>query len=88
MTAKDKKKLAEFERDIKIMQKEHKKTFAEFEEKKSLPAKIRTDDKRSTSRYKSANISVHTCIGARSRAIKEKARHYCRDFIAETLALT
>ena len=40
MTAKDKKKLAEFERDIKIMQKEHKKTFAEFEEKKSLPAKL------------------------------------------------
>lgn len=40
MTAEEKKRLAEFERDIKKMQKDHKETFAEFEPKKSLPRRI------------------------------------------------
>ncbi|MGN0638558.1 MAG: hypothetical protein ACI4J0_09315 [Huintestinicola sp.] len=40
MTAEEKKRLAEFERDIKKMQKDHKETFAEFEPKKSLPRQI------------------------------------------------
>ena len=40
MTAEEKKRLAEFERDIKKMQKEHRDTFAEFEHKKSLPRRI------------------------------------------------
>lgn len=40
MTAKEKKRVAELERDIKKMQKDHERTFAEFNKKKSLPAKI------------------------------------------------
>lgn len=40
MTAEEKKRLAEFERDIKKMQKDHKETFAEFQQKKSLPRSI------------------------------------------------
>ena len=40
MTAEEKKRLAEFERDIKKMQKDHKETFAEFELKKRLPRRI------------------------------------------------
>lgn len=40
VTAKEKKRLAEFERDIRKMQKDHKETFAEFEQKKSLPRSI------------------------------------------------
>ena len=40
MTAEEKKRLAEFERDIKKMQRDHRKTFAEFEKKKSLSRKI------------------------------------------------
>lgn len=35
MTAEEKRRLSEFERDIKKMQKEHKETFAEFEQKKA-----------------------------------------------------
>lgn len=36
MTAEEKKRLAEFERDIRKMQKDHKEIFSEFEQKKSL----------------------------------------------------
>lgn len=35
MTRNDKKKIAELEKDIKKMQKDHRKTFAEFDNKKS-----------------------------------------------------
>lgn len=35
MTADEKRRLSEFERDIKKMQKEHKETFAEFDRKKA-----------------------------------------------------
>lgn len=40
MTAEEKKRLAEFQRDIKKMQKDHRQTFAEFEKKKSLLQRI------------------------------------------------
>ncbi len=40
MNANDKKRLAEFERDIKKMQKDHEKTFADFNKKKSPPKKL------------------------------------------------
>ncbi len=40
MTSNEKKRVAELERDIKKMQRDHKKTFAEFNRKKSLPARI------------------------------------------------
>ena len=35
MTRNDKKKIAELEKDIKKMQKDHRRTFAEFDNKKS-----------------------------------------------------
>lgn len=35
MTRSDKKKIAELERDIKKMKKDHRKTFAEFRHKKN-----------------------------------------------------
>ncbi|MBQ7784116.1 MAG: hypothetical protein IJ368_09115 [Oscillospiraceae bacterium] len=40
MRTEDKKKIAELERDIKKMQKEHEQIFAEFNKKKSLRQKI------------------------------------------------
>ena len=40
MTSQEKKKITEFERDIKKMKKDHKMTFREFNQKKSLPARI------------------------------------------------
>ena len=40
MTSRERKKILELERDIKKMQKDHEKTFEEFNRKKSLPAKI------------------------------------------------
>ncbi|MGN0666690.1 MAG: hypothetical protein ACI4KF_09220 [Huintestinicola sp.] len=40
MTDRDKKRIAEFEADLKKMQKDHKKTFEVFEEKKK-PSGIR-----------------------------------------------
>lgn len=41
MTPEEKRKIAEFEKDIKKMQKEHEKIFAEFNPpKKSLPQRM------------------------------------------------
>ena len=40
MTSRERKKILELERDIKKMQKDHEKTFEEFNRKKSLPARI------------------------------------------------
>lgn len=37
LTADEKRRLAEFERDLKKMQKEHKEIFAEFEPPKKNP---------------------------------------------------
>lgn len=40
MTAYEKKKIAQLEKDIKKMQKDNKETFAEFNKKKNFFAKI------------------------------------------------
>lgn len=40
MTSQEKKKITEFEKDIKKMKKDHKMTFRDFNQKKSLPARI------------------------------------------------
>lgn len=40
MNTDDKKKIAELEKDIKKMQKDHRRTFAEFEHKKSLSERV------------------------------------------------
>ena len=40
MNTDEKKKIAELEKDIKKMQKDHRRTFAEFEHKKSLSERV------------------------------------------------
>lgn len=40
MNTDEKKKIAELEKDIRKMQKEHRRTFAEFEQKKSLSERL------------------------------------------------
>lgn len=42
MTVREKERIEELERDVKIMQKELKETFADFEKKKSSGNKVKS----------------------------------------------
>lgn len=56
MNTDEKKKIAELEKDIKKMQKDHRRTFAEFEHKKSLSERV-------TDRLKKDIYSIITVKG-------------------------
>lgn len=66
MNTDEKKKIAELEKDIKKMQKDHRRTFAEFEHKKSLSERVtdRLKDIYSIITVKGPSFNSETFISA------------------------